>query len=318
MTLLIITNKTSSEDGDKNWIADNWKKALLKNQPNLDLRIWPNTGDKNDITFVLLWHYPDGELLTYPNIKCIASLGAGVDHIVKDSKLPNDVPIVRLVDPYMAVEMKQYVVAAVLHHIKRFSVWEQAQRNHTWGQKPPFSLHDARVGVMGLGHLGTACAAALRDMGLRTHGWSRTPKTIDGVQCFSGDAELNQFLAQSNVLVNLLPLTKRTTGILNTNTFKKLPRDAYVINVARGKHIVDQDLLGALECGHLSGACLDVFQQEPLPLDHPFWTHPKIRITPHISSVTSAKTGAAQVLENYQRCEAGETLMNVVDVNNGY
>ena len=174
------------------------------------------------------------------------------------------------------------------------------------------------IGIMGLGQLGADAAQKLSALGFKVAGWSRRPKDIAGVNSFNGQAELVEFLSGSQILICLLPLTAETTGILNRRTFEHLPPGAYVINVARGQHLNEKDLMAALDSGQLSGACLDVFEVEPLPPDHPFWRHPQIKVTPHISSLTFSKAVAPQIIENYRRSQTGKPLLNAVDLERGY
>ncbi len=318
MAILMINGRATKAHSDDKIVLENWKSAFLKQDPGLDIRIWPNTGKPEDITFALVWHPPTGELRKYPHLKCIASLGAGVDHIMQDPQRPKDIPIVRVVDKQMAKDMTQYVVWAVLNHVKRFDHWAKLQNKTAWEQEGPFSLTETQIGVMGLGHLGQHIASALVHLGLQVSGWSRSKKIINKVQCFSSDAELELFLSQSDILICILPLTPTTRNILNEKTLAHLPEGAYVINVARGELLVEQDLMAALDRGQLSGACLDVFQTEPLPKNHPFWKHPKIRITPHIASVTNVKFVAPQIIDNYHRLSTGQPLLNRVDTLKGY
>jgi glyoxylate/hydroxypyruvate reductase A len=177
---------------------------------------------------------------------------------------------------------------------------------------------DMRIGIMGLGQLGKDAAKKLSYLGFPVTGWSQTPKDIEGVKCLAGEEVLDDFLSQTRILICMLPLTPKTKGILNQKTFDKLPAGAYVINVARGQHLIEKDLLAALDSEQLAGACLDVFAVEPLPEDHPFWRHPKIIVTPHISSLTNPKAVAPQIIENYQRTKTGRPLLNVVDMQRGY
>ena len=197
-------------------------------------------------------------------------------------------------------------------------IYKRDQIEKRWHARVPLLARDIRIGTMGLGQLGADAAAKLVQLGFKVAGWSRTTKDINGVVSYAGDEALDDFLKISNILICTLPLTPDTAGILNRDTFAKLPAGAYVINVARGKHLIEEDLLEALDSGHLSGACLDVFQVEPLPENHPFWNQPNIIITPHISSLTDPQAVMPQILENYHRMKSGKPLMHVVDVTKGY
>ena len=309
MAFLIIATdvKTSS-----------WVKHLSMQDPGIDIRIWPEVGDADDIEFVLSWHHPPGEFNKYKNLKCIASLGAGVDHIMRDPDLPAGVPVTRVVQPSMAQSMSEYAVLGVLNYCRQFDSFRADQSQKKWQPRIPLLAADMRIGIMGLGQLGKDAAKKLSYLGFPVTGWSQTPKDIEGVKCLAGEEALDDFLSQTRILICMLPLTPKTKGILNQKIFDRLPASAYVINVARGQHLIEKDLLAALDSGHLAGACLDVFEVEPLPEDHLFWSHPKIIVTPHISSITYPKAVAPQIVENYQRTITGKPLLNVVDMKRGY
>ena len=217
--------------------------------------------------------------------------------------------------------MTEYVLLAVLNHYRQFDKYRAYQEKREWIREsiPPIPRRsEVRVGIMGLGQLGGDAAVKLRHLGFQVGGWSLTPKDIDGIRSFHGDQQFNEFLSKTNILVCLLPLTPKTRNILNRNSFDKLPRGAYLINVARGEHLVEEDLFEALDRKQLSGACLDVFRTEPLCKDHPFWTYPQIIVTPHISSWTDRESVAPQIIENYRRVKTGEKLLNEVDIERGY
>jgi glyoxylate/hydroxypyruvate reductase A len=298
--------------------SDSWIKHLRALDPGLDVRVWPATGAADEIEFILCWKHPLGELKKFPNLKCIASLGFGVDHILKDPDLPPGVPIARLVDEFMIEAMSEYILAAVLYHTRRFDLFRQDQSQKKWQARRPLPPQNVRVGIMGLGHLGADAAQKLRLLGFQVSGWSRTPKPVEGLSAWAGPEALEEFLARTDVLVCLLPLTRATRGILNKRTFARLPAGAYIINAARGEHLVEEDLLSALDSGHLSGACLDVFREEPLPGSHPFWNHPRITMTPHSASLTVPKTVAPQLVENYRRVRSGLAPLHVIDIQKGY
>lgn len=318
MAIAIIVGRDENETQRHEWFCGEWRQQLLTLDKNLDIRIWPHVGDVNDIETALVWRHPFGILKKFPNLKLIASLAAGVDHVLKDQELPAHIPIVRLTDPYMANDITQYVLASCLHYIKRFPTWEEKQKSSSWFRKPPFNYSDQTIGIMGVGYLGSKVASALTSIGLKVIGWRNSKKIIPNIKCFAGVAEFNTFLSSTNLLVCMLPLTSKTENILNMNTFSMLPKNSYLINLGRGEHLVEKDLLLALDTNQLSGACLDVFREEPLPGEHPFWQHPKIRVTPHIASVTNASTAAKQVLENYHRIFSGEKFLNQIDIQKEY
>lgn len=318
MAILLCVGRSETETRSYHWFINEWREILLSLDPTLDIRVWPDYGDVEEIDCVLAWHHVLGILQQFPNLKCILSCGAGVDHIFDDTQLPQNIPIARIVDPAMVIEIVQYVVVTVLNHIKIMDRWKKNQPEKLWDKKPPFNYGHKTVGIMGLGLFGAKAAQALTALGVQVIGWSKSKKRLPHITDYIGDTEFNEFLSHSDILVCLLPLTNETENILNKDTFAKLPQNAYVINLARGRHVVDADLIAALDAGQLSGACLDVFRKEPLPTDHPFWTHPKIRVTPHIASVTNPKTAALQVLDNIRRALAGQALLNTVDVAKGY
>lgn len=309
MTLSIIcTNKD----------AQPWVTALQALDPSLDVQVAPDEADKTNVEFALCWNHPEGALQTYPNLRCICSMGAGIDHLLNDTQFPKDIPVARIVDPLLAQSMFEYILTAVMHYFRDFDIYKTQQQKKSWQQQPPKSISQTTVGIMGLGELGQYTASKLAGMGFRVLGWSRTEKNIEGVSCYFGRAGLDKFLAQSQTLVCLLPLTGETRGILNSQHFQQLPTGACLVNVARGEHLVEEDVLEALDSGQLRGACLDVFKEEPLPQTHAFWQHPKIMLTPHCSSITDPASVAPQVLENYRRMKNNQPLINQVDLSRGY
>jgi glyoxylate/hydroxypyruvate reductase A len=283
-----------------------------------DLRVWPDAGAAGEIDVALVWRAKPGVLAELSNLKLIQSLGMGVDHIFADPDLPKGVPVARLIDPDMIRQMSEYVLHAVLRHHRGIDRYDAQQRAGEWQKHPLADTEVTRVGVLGLGAIGADTAARLRDLGFRVAGWSRSPKAIDGIESFHGEGGFAAFLGRSDIVVCLLPLTSETRGILDSSAFAALPRGAYVVNLARGAHLVEPDLLAALDSGHLSGAALDVFAVEPLPAGHPFWSHPKVHVTPHIAGLTNPRTSAAQVAENIRRVRAGQAPLNLVDPAKGY
>lgn len=318
MAIALIAGREENEPKQYVWFLNEWKEALLALDPSLDIRIWPNVGDPKEIDAAFVWRHPYGLLNEFPNLKLIASLAAGVDHIFTDTHLPKHIPTVRITDPYMANDITQYVLACVLHYVKRMEAWDGYQKQKRWMKQPPFNFAHKTIGIMGLGFLGEKSARALFHIGLKVIGWRNSSKELEGIKTFFGKAQLSDFLKQSDILVCMLPLTAETQNILNKNTFAQLPKGSFLINVGRGEELVEEDLIKSLDSGHLTGAFLDVFRQEPLPTEHPFWTHPKIHVTPHIASVTNAATAAPQILDNYQRMMAGKPLVNQADLQKGY
>ena len=295
-----------------------WRQALVEHLPDLDMRVWPDSGDPSDIDAALVWGPKRGELRNFPNLKVIISMGAGVEHILRDPDLPKDVPIVRTLYSHMQGAMVEYVVLHVLRYHRHMPEIAENQRRREWIKYGPEDTPGTTVGFMGLGAFGAPPAQALASMGFRVIGWTRTVKGVGGVECYPGEDGLRSFLNQCNILVCLLPLTPDTEGILNAVVLAELPQGAYVINAARGGHLVEKDLLAALESGHIAGATLDVFGQEPLPSDHPFWNHPKVTMTPHNASDPHPRWVAGAITDSLRRARAGEELLNAVDVSRGY
>ncbi len=290
-----------------------WIQALMTVDPKLEVRVWPDDHPRQEVELALTWNHPRGILNEYPNLGCISSMGAGVDHLLSDPDLPPDVPIVRLVDDFLVRDMAEYLTLAVLSHFRQFDDYGRYQSAHDWHPLAPLDKETFPVGIMGLGHLGKAGALKLKDDGFPVRGWKSSPGNVPGIQTFHGRAQLPDFLSRIRVLICLLPLTRDTRHILNMETFLHLSRGAYLINVGRGGHLKETDLIPALDKGILSGACLDVFETEPLSPDHPFWNDPRIRITPHVSSQTHHGSVAPQILENLKRLRKGNPLLNPVD-----
>ena len=291
--------------------------ALLDLEPGLEIM----TGHKNvqnpdEVEFAVVWKHPEGLLLNYPNLKAISSYGHGADGLLADRKLPAGVPLVRLTNETMAEWMSEYLLAVVLLQRRKLLQYVENRRFVEWGTAVRHPGN--QVSILGFGYLGQAAAKVFLKMGFDVLGWSRSPKEVEGVRCISGNNALNEILIETDYLINLLPLTKETTDLLNTETLSKLKRGAYLINVGRGNTLVEEDLIPLLDEGKLSGACLDVFRSEPLAATHPFWKHKKILITPHNSSSTPADLVAPQILENYNRAISGRQLLNCIDLEHGY
>jgi glyoxylate/hydroxypyruvate reductase A len=297
---------------------DIWREALKAEIPDLDFRIWPDdVGDLEEIDTALVWLPPPGELTRYPNLKAILSLGAGIDAMIEDETLP-DLPLARMVDPSLTRMMADYVLLSVLRHHRNFDLFEHEKRAGRWTFEFPKLAGDRTVGMLGLGVLGRAAAESLRDFGFKVQGWSRSPKTLPGIASFHGREQLKSFLAGTDILVCLLPLTPDTEGIMNAELFAALPDGAALVNAARGRHLVESDLLGALGSGKISAATLDVFETEPLPAESALWRNDRVLITPHVASYCDPKSAAKGVAENIKRVRAGQPPLNVVDRQRGY
>jgi glyoxylate/hydroxypyruvate reductase A len=298
--------------------VSDWVAALQAQEPELDIELWPEIRCPERVEFVLCWNQPAGLLQQFPNLRGISSFGAGVNHLLNDKSCPVNIPLARVVDPDLKQSMAEYVMLGVLVHFRRLADYRRQQELGEWlVQKVPH-LSTIRVGIMGYGEIGRYVAHKLTDFGFKVHGWRRNRQHRDKLTVYTGEDELGEFLKRTEILVCLLPLTVDTENILNLQTFRQLPQHAYLINAARGAHLVEADLLAALKSGQLCGALLDVFRDEPLPGHHPFWKHAKITITPHIASVTNPESAAVQIVENYHRALRGEPLHNRVDRGRGY
>ncbi len=297
---------------------DKWRKSLQARMPELEVRVWPAVGRQEDIEYALIWQPPPDVLGRLANLKVIFSLGAGVDHLLASAALPDGVPLVRMIDPALTEGMSEYVLYHVLRYHRYMSEYASQQRERVWRELPQVRPMDRRVGIMGVGVMGADVVHKLATLGFAVRAWRRSDRSIAHVKIYHGYDQLISFLQDTQILVCLLPLTPDTEGILNRETFSALPTGAYVISVGRGQHLVEQDLLDALDSDHLGGATLDVFHREPLPPDHPFWSHPKVTLTPHIASLTNPNTAATHVIDNIRRLQQGEQLIGVVDLKLGY
>ena len=295
-----------------------WLETMQGLLPELECRLWDDAGDPAEIEYAVVWKPPPGGLKAFPNLKCIVSIGAGVDHVFADPELPPGVPIIRTVGPGLRQRMGEYVCLHVLRFHRDLPHSQASQATQSWDPRIVPPAPDRRVGVMGLGNMGRFCAEALAFLGFDTAGWSKSLKIIPGIDCFDGAAGMDAFLGRSEILVNLLPLTPETDGILSRELFAGLPRGACLINAGRGEHLVEEDLIAALDSGQIGGATLDVFRTEPLPRGHPFWTHPKILVTPHTASLIDPLAGGKLIAENLRRFIRGEPVPDMVDLAKGY
>lgn len=295
--------------------AEPWLHGLRAALPGAPIDLWVPGAPLAD--YAVVWAPPQAFLDEQTRLKAIFNIGAGVDALM-GLRLPANTRVVRLDDAGMSVQMAEYVCHAVIRHCREFDGYEADMQEGTWSYRRPHSRADFPVGVMGLGVLGQRVAQALRIFEFPVNGWSRSPRAVEGVTCFSGDAGLQDFLAASRGLVCLLPLTADTQNIMNHDNLSRLQDGGYVINVARGAHLVDEDLLALVDSGHLAGATLDVFRTEPLPAEHPFWKHPKITVTPHTSARTLRNESIAQIVGKIQALERGDPIAGVVDPERGY
>ena len=295
-----------------------WKKALEACVPGLEVRVWPEVGTPGEVDYVLCWKPPVSAIRELVGLKAVFSLGAGVDHLADIAESLADVPVIRMVEPALTEGMTGYVVYQVLRFHRRMPEYEAQRARREWRELPQVRPQERRIGIMGLGVLGSEAARALVALGFDVSGWSRSAKRLEGVRNFAGNDALNAFLAGTEILVCMLPLTPQTRGIINRETLGRLPAGAAVINVGRGGHLVERDLLEALDSGQVAGAALDVFEVEPLPQAHPFWTHPRVTMTPHIASLTNPVTGAGVIAKHIESMESGAALENRVDFLKGY
>jgi len=302
-----------------NW-AGLWTHPLAEMAPELKVFVHGrDTYAADAIDYVLSFRPEPGFLATLPHLKAVFSLGAGVDGFLIDPNYPAHVPLARFVDRTLSRELAQYCVMHTLIHHRRQRDFDAAQKERKWRQSiPPRRTEDTRIGVLGLGEIGTMVAERLRELDFKVAGWSRSRKAVEGVESFAGAAQLNAFLARTDILICLLPLTPDTRHILNAKTFAQLPQNAVVINVARGGHLVESDLVAAIDSGHLAGATLDVFESEPLPETSPLWTHPRITVTPHIAAISDPRVAVKCVLDGIARVERGQMPEHMVDLKKGY
>jgi glyoxylate/hydroxypyruvate reductase len=307
----------------RRWDPKPWVARFAQFAPELDVVIWPDCKTPpEDVDYALAWLPPEGVLAGFPNLQAVFSLGAGVDHILSEPKLP-DVPLVRVVDPNLTMRMSEYICLHVLMHHRQQRHFDEAQRNNEWSGKSQWAASAMRVGVMGMGELGCDAARKLVHLGFQVNGWSNSRKSVDGVVSYAGAAELDTFLGATDILVCLLPHTPATEGILNRELFRKLSKDGplgapAIINAGRGKLQVGEDIIASLDAGELGAATLDVFETEPLPADSPFWQHPKVTVTPHNAADSEPEALCQYILRQIRSHEGGGPLNNVVDKRAGY
>jgi glyoxylate/hydroxypyruvate reductase len=309
--------------GTENWSPKRWKSRFMEVCRDRRVLLLPDAEcDPAEIHYAAVWKPGQGELAAFPNLRVIFNLGAGVDALMADSSLPK-VPLVRVAVGDLTDRMTEYAVLHVLMHHRQELYLRACQREKRWAPRFQWPASAISVGVMGLGTLGADAAEALRRLGFRVSGWSSSPKQIDGIECFHGKAQLEPFLARTNILVCLLPLTPDTRHILNRGLFSKLNRDSPIgapvlINAGRGGLQAEADILECLDDGTLGGASLDVYATEPLPANNAFWAHPKVILTPHNAADTDADEISKYVARQIERFEAGGALEHVVDPARGY
>jgi len=296
-----------------------WIKDFAEFMPEAEVVVWREGADLPACDYAVLWTPPQAMLADLARVKAIFLTGAGADAIMKYSHaIPPHIPIVRLNDAGMGIQMAEYVTHAVLRYFRRLDEYEVQARSGAWLQLEARDKADFSVGVMGVGALGSHVIEALKPFGFPLRAWSRSPKSLAGVESFHGDAGLDGFLGSSRVVVCMLPLTEETTHILSRANMMKMPQGAYIINVGRGAHISEPDLLSLIKSGQIAGATLDVFRNEPLPAQHPFWLEPRITITPHISALTLRRESVEQMVGKMRQHDRGEEVADVINRTKGY
>ncbi|AYN96784.1 glyoxylate/hydroxypyruvate reductase A [Pseudomonas sp. LTJR-52] len=294
-----------------------WTQLFAQHAPDIDVRIWPDLGDPAEIRYLAAWQPPENLMTYFPNLEVLFATSAGVDQFDL-AAIPETLPLVRMLDPEITRGIVEYATMAVLSLHRHLPRYQQQQQRQCWKAHRLIPACQRRVGVMGLGQLGQAVLGHLQQYGFLLSGWSRSAHQVPGVTCYAGQDELQAFLGQSDILICLLPLTEQTQGILCRETFAALPSGASLINIGRGKHLIEDDLLQALDSNHLEAAFIDVLEDEPASAEHPFWHHPGITLTPHIAAMTSALGGFEALLANIRRFEANEPMQGVVDRSTGY
>jgi glyoxylate/hydroxypyruvate reductase A len=295
-----------------------WIDALKDAGPDVEVISYEQIQDRKKVQFALAWNHPRGIFKNYPNLRCISSMGAGVDHIMDDPDIPEQVKIARIVDPLLSQDLAEFALAMIMNYLRGLTNYRILQEQKIWKKRMYKRISDITIGIMGTGTIGNHVALFLQSCGFSVTGWGKNQGKRTEYKRFHGHDQLDEFLGNVNILICLLPLTPETKGILDRETLHKLPQGAYVINLGRGLHIVDMDLIEMINNGHLTGAGLDVFEHEPLPAKHPFWSHPAIQITPHVASLTTPASVAPQIIENYRRAVNDQPILNLVNREQGY
>ncbi len=298
--------------------AEKWAAAITENDQEFEVEIYPEDTAREKTEFMLSF-LPDPEVFKhYPNLKVVGSLGAGVRSIIDNPSLPKSVTVTKVVQKEHQKDMAEFVLGLILSHTRRLFLYTQYKADKMWKPRSYQSAFEVKVGIMGIGAIGSVIAQLLDKVGFQVTGWSRSKKELGAIRTFYGEEQRDVFLKTADILVCVLPLTDQTIGILNRDVFEKLPHGAFIINVGRGKELVDEDLIACIDEGQLSGAALDVFHREPLPQDHPFWHHEKIMITPHTAGDTHPEKAALEVIANYKAMKTGQPLSHTVDRAKGY
>ncbi len=295
-----------------------WIEALKAVDDTLDIRVYPETGDPEEITFGLTWPYPHGLWNDFPQLKALSSIGAGVSHILDDETLDSTLPVLKLTDSRLNQSMWEYLLATISYQAMQLHRYAYQQSEKVWAELPPRGFDSVTVGIYGLGSIGKYVAERLAALGFVVKGFANSPKVIEGVTVYTPDDVTDEVMGALDIVVSILPLTPQTVGFFDQHFFERLKEGASLINVGRGPQVVEEDLLAALESGQLSHAYLDVFMQEPLGEEHPFWGHLQVSVTPHSASITDPSSVAPQIVENYYRIRNDLVPHNIVDRKIGY
>jgi len=306
--LLIFENKN----------VNPWEEALRAKLSETVIEVYPNVKNKEAVEFVICWKPKKNIFDEYPNIKIVQSVGASIEHITNTQTLKEDCIITRIVDKKLSTDMWEFLITIVLTELKNSRTYLRQKEEKAWKQHDYKAIENTNISILGMGSIGGYVAEKFAQIGFNVKGWSTSRKQISNVKSYIGENEFDTFLENSDFLINLLPLTSKTKGILNRNTFQKLPKESFLINVGRGEHLIEEDLINALNASLLSGALLDVFVKEPLPKEHLFWKHSKIQITPHVASLTNVDTAIEQIIENYRRFLKKEKVLNRISLKKGY
>ena len=296
-----------------------WSNGLQKAMPEMDIKVYPDDGDVNEVEFAVVWKHPRGILKKYPNLKAILSLGAGVDHIISDPDLPEGLPIIRLVDKKLTHEMCLHALHWVLHFHSDQYLYRSQQLKRQWIQQSSIQTEDRTIGIMGLGNIGRSIGELLVTQSFNVIGWGANQKSsLTDIKYYYGQDQLSDFLGRTNILINVLPLTSDTTNIITKKELRLLPKNSFIINIGRGGIINEDDLLTLLSEGHIKAAALDVFAQEPLPENNSLWNHPSVYITPHIAGQSNPNSAGQTISENIYRIQKGELPYPIYSRTNGY
>lgn len=297
---------------------ERWTSLIQQHLPEADIQVWHSDMPSCGADYAIVWHPPAALFDKEPQLKAVFNLGAGVDALLQVPNLPRDIPVVRLEDAGMSVQMAEYVAYHVIGISRDMDFYREQQAEKQWKLRRPIERSEWPICVLGLGQIGQRVARTLAALDYPVSGWARSAHALDGVRSFAGAAELDGFLGETRVLVNTLPLTESTRDLIDYSLLAKLRPDAVVINVGRGEHLVDEDLCRAIEEGRVARAVLDVFREEPLPTSHPFWQMPQVTITPHVSARTLREATIAQISDKILALEQGQSISGIVDVQRGY